>query len=89
MRHRLDWWAIINDLQAAGMTNQRIARVCERSPKWVDELKNRQVEPRWCDGEALIGLWVRVCSRHRDELPPRRGDAGGNLPRGRNKMATC
>jgi hypothetical protein len=63
---RIDWFRVIVDLERERWSLERIAIAVDRSKGWVSNLKNIPgTEPRWCDGQLLLGLWSHVTGKDR------------------------
>lgn len=57
---RIDWWRIIADLSAKGMTMQRVSDLTSIPLSTLAGYKNLNVEPKHADGERLLVLWRRT-----------------------------
>lgn len=66
---RMDWKIIIQELQAAGLTQHEIAEACETGQSHVSSLaRGERLEPRWSLGERLLRL-------HRERTAPAHHEA--------------
>ena len=66
---RMDWKIIIQELQAAGLTQQEIAKECMTGQSHISSLaRGKRLEPRHSLGERLLRL-------HRDRTHIRRAEA--------------
>jgi hypothetical protein len=63
---RIDWSAMVFDLEALGMSQRHIARECEwEHHSSVNQLKNIPgMQPRFHQGALLLGLWVETTGRN-------------------------
>jgi hypothetical protein len=69
---RVDWAQLIVDLVLAGYSHERIAAECMRGKTWVWTLANEPgSEPRFHDGQVLLGLWERATGRPEGGPPVR------------------
>lgn len=65
---RVNWFRLLWDLKALGHSRADIAGRTGLSEDKLDRY-TRGAEPRYCDGETLIGFWSRITGRHRDQVP--------------------
>lgn len=66
----VDWARLIVDLVLAGYSHERIGAECMRGKTWVWTLANEPgAEPRFKDGQILVGLWVRATGKAEGEVP--------------------
>jgi hypothetical protein len=65
---RIDWFAVLLMLQRAGLPASSVADQL-RIPKSTILGWKQGAEPKYADGEALVGLWMRVLGNDRDALP--------------------
>lgn len=71
---RLDWFAVLLDLQRRGLPTTLVSRQI-RVPKSTVLGWKQGAEPKHVDGEALVDLWMRVTSKLRHELPRLGGES--------------
>jgi hypothetical protein len=58
----MDWKNIIEDLQAAGLSQTVIGEAIGKSQAWVCAvLKGQYADIKWSDGEALLKLRANKC----------------------------
>jgi len=65
---RVDWFAILNELNRAGFPNTRVAAATAIPRQTLCGYKSG-AEPRHQDGETLITFWMQVTNRQRHEIP--------------------
>lgn len=57
----VDWGKILDDLGKAGVTRYRISVVVGRQWHTVNAWRYR--EPKYSDGQILLGLWMKHCQQ--------------------------
>lgn len=67
-RLRIDWSAIVFDLERAGWSQREIGRECDMpdtaAAPWVNRLKNIPgTQPKFHSGALLLGLWAEAMGR--------------------------
>ena len=80
---RIDWFRVIVELNYAGLSNGRIAAEMLMSKSWVKALKNYGVEPRYRDGQMLLGIWATATGTALEDAPLIDGDGEGCRARSR------
>lgn len=67
---RIDWSAMVFDLERCGMTQREIGEACEASAVWVNNLKNiHGTQPKFHQGALLLGLWAERMQADADTAP--------------------
>jgi hypothetical protein len=80
---RIDWFRVIVELNYAGLSNGRIAAEMLMSKGWVAGLKNDGIEPRYRDGQMLLGIWAAATGAAPEDAPLIDGDGEGCRARSR------
>lgn len=70
-RMRVDWFRVLADLQYLGLSNYDVSQRLGIAKRTIGGWK-AGAEPRHCDGEELIALWVHMTSKPREGLPMER-----------------
>ena len=65
---RVDWFAILNELNRAGFPNTQVAASTAIPRQTLCGYKSG-AEPRHQDGETLIVFWMQVTAKGRTEVP--------------------
>lgn len=65
---RVDWFAVLIDLNRKGLTTVGIAQTIGTPRSTVLGWKQGG-EPNHADGERLVALWLRMTEQPRDRLP--------------------
>ncbi len=56
---RIDWSAMVFDLERCGMSQREIGEACGMDASWANKLKNLPgTQPRFHNGALLLGLWA-------------------------------
>ena len=71
---RIDWSAVVFDLERTGMTQREIGMACGHEPhnarQWVNALKNIPgTQPKFHHGALLLGLWVEKTGQQAPDAP--------------------
>lgn len=69
---RVDWFGVLLGLQRAGLPVSSVSDQLAIPRSTILGWK-QGAEPKFADGEALIGLWVRVTGGNQERVP-RLGD---------------
>lgn len=65
---RVDWFAIIADLNRQGIHTNALDAYCGVTRHKASYYKQGG-EPKHDDGERLIGLWIGITGKTREQLP--------------------
>lgn len=65
---RVDWFAVLNDLNRAGFPNSQVATATAIPRQTLCGYKDG-AEPRHQDGETLLAFWMQVTGKDRAETP--------------------
>lgn len=73
-RHRIDWSALVFDLERAGYSQREIGRECDMPESvagpWVNRLKNIPgTQPKFHSGALLLGLWAEAMKAEPRDAP--------------------
>ena len=66
---RVDWWQIITDICRIGHTHASIGISIGAAKSTVNGWRNGDCEPRFEEGDRLIGLWCELMDRSRESVP--------------------
>lgn len=67
--HRVDWFRVITDLDRAGYSGRMVSATLGIPYQTLRSRIYNEQEPRFQDGEAIVGLWVRVTGRDFTQVP--------------------
>jgi len=68
----IDWCRVVQHLARHQSGEGEVALRLGVDAGWLDSLANRNADPSYCDGEALLELWVDVTDLPLSEVPRKR-----------------
>jgi hypothetical protein len=74
MTPRIDWFRVLTDLDRAGYSGRMVSATLGIPYTTLKAWLYNGSDPRFQDGEAVVGLWIRVTQRAMEDVP-RTGEA--------------
>lgn len=68
----VDWGRVVQHLVRHQQAQGDIALRLGVDAEWLDSLAKRNADPSFCDGEALLELWVDATDLPLSEVPRKR-----------------